>query len=117
MLDAVPDIGGYSQSMELGTRASLLTILDRDKEAIAAATESMNNFPESQDPFFGSLFAQGRAQVLGMAGAREESLAEIERLLNTPYRFSKWLLYLDPRWDFFRDDERFNDLIRPEGAE
>ena len=24
--------------------------------------------------------------------------------------------YLDPRWDFFRDDERFNDLIRPEGA-
>ena len=54
--------------------------------------------------------------ILGLAGAREESLAEIERLLNTPYKINKWRLWLDPRWDFFRDDPRFVELIRPEGA-
>ena len=65
---------------------------------------------------FGSFASQTRAQVLGMAGKREEALAEIERLLNSPYRLNRWWLYLDPRWDYFRDDERFNDLIRPEGV-
>ena len=72
--------------------------------------------PESKDQLYGIYMSQTRAQVLAMAGEREAALAEIERLLNSPYRFNKWNLYLDPRWDFFRDDERFNDLIRPEGA-
>ena len=49
-----------------------------------------------------------------MAGKREEALVEIERLLQHPIGFSPWLLYLDPRWDFFRDDERFNTLVRPD---
>jgi hypothetical protein len=48
-----------------------------------------------------------------MTGKREEALVEIDRLLKHPTGFTRWKLYLDPRWDFFRDDERFNDLIRP----
>ena len=52
-----------------------------------------------------------------MAGEREMALAEIERLLEGPYPPNKWRMVQDARWDFFRDDERFNELIRPEGAE
>ena len=52
-----------------------------------------------------------------MAGEREESLMEIERLLNTPAGLSRWELYLNPDWDFFRDDERFNALARPKNLE
>jgi len=85
--------------------------------AIAAVDEAITIVPEESNLLFGSWMAQDRAHVLGLAGQREEALAEIERLLSSPYRFNKWKLYLDLRWDFFRDDERFNDLIRPEGVE
>jgi hypothetical protein len=54
-----------------------------------------------------------RAQVLGMAGKREESLAELEYLFEQGVDINRWQLYLDPNWDYFRDDERFNDLVRP----
>ena len=42
LLDAAPDIGGYSQSMELGTRGLLLTFLDRHEEAIAACDDAIS---------------------------------------------------------------------------
>ena len=58
-----------------------------------------------------------RAMILGMGGQRDESLAEIERLLKTPVGLNRWELYLSPDWDFFRDDERFNALARPENLE
>jgi TolB-like protein/thioredoxin-like negative regulator of GroEL len=117
VLDALPPIGGYSKGYELLTRAQALAILGESALAIEAANQALAVTPESKDQMFGATFAQLRAQVLGMAGAREEALAEIERLLHTPYKFNKWRLYNDSRWDFFRDDERFNALIRPDGAE
>ena len=47
------------------------------------------------------------------SGLAAEALAEIERLLDKPSGLVRWNLYLDPMWDFFRDDERFNALIKP----
>jgi TolB-like protein/Flp pilus assembly protein TadD len=55
-----------------------------------------------------------RARMLAIVGQREQALVEIERLLDTPASYlSRWMLTLDPRWDFMRDDERLDDLIRP----
>ena len=51
--------------------------------------------------------------ILGLTGRQEEALAEIERLLDTPAGLRRWDLHLSPYWDFFRDDERFNELVRP----
>ena len=48
-----------------------------------------------------------------MAGHRDEALKNIAELLDMPKDVDRWMLYLDPRWDFFRDDERFNKLIKP----
>jgi len=49
-----------------------------------------------------------------MAGQRDEAISELERLLETPAGPNRWQLHLDPTWDYFRDDERFNELIRPD---
>ncbi len=68
---------------------------------------------EDLDILFGAGMSMVHAQILALAGRRDESLKEIERLLQQPGGFIRWFLYLDPAWDFFRDDERFNELIRP----
>ncbi|MDX1460521.1 MAG: hypothetical protein R3348_05640, partial [Xanthomonadales bacterium] len=87
--------------------------LSHQAEAIEAANRAAGLIPESVDALNGPTIAGFRAQVLGMAGQRDEALAELERLLDTPGGPIRWQLYLDPSWDFFRDDERFNELIRP----
>ena len=52
-------------------------------------------------------------EVLALTGKRDRALEIMVQLIDMPGASSRWVLYLDPRWDFFRDDERFNDLIRP----
>ena len=82
-------------------------------QAMATIDRSIEIKPESADSLEGPLGSITRARILGMAGRHEESLAEIERLLNIPAGLNRWDLYLNPEWDFFRDDERFNELARP----
>ena len=82
-------------------------------KAMAAVNRSRELRPESDDSLEGPESSISQAMVLGMIGQREESLAEIERLLNTPVGLDRWVLTLNPDWDFFRDDERFNELARP----
>jgi tetratricopeptide (TPR) repeat protein len=86
-------------------------------KALVAANRALELKPESADSLMGPSFSSTRARILGMAGQREASLAEIERLLNTPAGLNRWDLALNPDWDFFRDDERFNALARPENIE
>lgn len=86
-------------------------------KALTTANDSIELQAESDDSLMGTWNSINRAMVFGMAGQREASLAEIERLLNTPAGLSRWELYLSPDWDFFRDDERFNALARPENLE
>ena len=117
LINSAEPTGSYSDAFEIGALGLAYVLAGLPIEAVAAANRSVAMLPESKDIMFGSFASQTRAQVLGLAGKRDEALAEIERLLNNPYRFNRWSLYLDPRWDFFRDDERFNELIRPEGVE
>ena len=111
-----PPLDSYVYAFELVNLGICYAIAGEPGLAIEAANRAQTLAPEARYQMFGSLISMLRAQVLGMAGQRDEALAEVERLLETPYRFSRWQLYQDARWDFFRDDERFNELIRPEGA-
>jgi len=85
--------------------------------ALAASRNARELKPESQDSLEGPELSNTHAMILAMAGYRDEALAEIERLLNTPAGLNRWILNLSPDWDFFRDDERFNQLIRPPNLE
>lgn len=99
----------FSQSA-LSTAYLLTGQIGKALETIEMAAEV---YPESRDSLNGVFISSIRAEVMAKAGHRDQALAEIERLLNTPAGMNHWNLFLDPRWDFFRDDERFNELVRP----
>ncbi len=87
--------------------------IDQADQALQEIETALNLMPESRDNVMGVTLSNMRALALAMAGRRDEALVEIERLLNTPAGLNRWNLYLSPAWDFFRDDERFNELIKP----
>ncbi|NOR18694.1 MAG: hypothetical protein GQ538_01230, partial [Xanthomonadales bacterium] len=112
-LTSAPRTNTYIDGIELSTLAMAYAFVGEYDLALITSRESMAALPEDSDTLFGTDNSEFNTQVLAMAGNRDEALAEIERLLQHPTGFSPWMLYLDPRWDFFRDDERFNDLVRP----
>jgi len=103
----------YNDGFELSVLAIAYAFVGENELALSTSQKAMAKIPEDSDIMFGTDMAEANAQVLAMTGKRDEALAEIERLLEHPTGFNRWMLYLDPRWDFFRDDERFNTLIRP----
>ena len=80
------------------------------REACARRHEIL---PESRDKVHGVQVSRECARVLALIGDTDGALAEIRRLLGLPYGFTQWELALDPRWDFFRGDERFRALATP----
>ena len=69
--------------------------------------------PESRDRVHGVETSALCARALALVGDADTALVEIERLLRTPYGFTRWELALDPRWDFFRGNTRFRALATP----
>jgi tetratricopeptide (TPR) repeat protein len=112
-INSLPRTGSYIDGFEYSDLATAYALIGEFDKALEVANSSIQIIPEDKDFIFGTNLSEARAQVLGMIGKRDEALAEIERLLDHPTGFNRWDLYLDPRWDFFRDDERFNDLVRP----
>jgi TolB-like protein len=102
---------------ELTGRSWALALLGDFEGAIADAEEAVRLQPYETDRLEGSYPLQSLCYVLALVGRRDEALAMMPMLLEVPNGFAKWWLYLDPRWDFMRDDERFNDLVRPDNLE
>jgi TolB-like protein/Tfp pilus assembly protein PilF len=100
-----------SFNLQAVARAYLLT--GEIDKALELSNQAMNLLPESRDSFNGVYISNQHAWIMAKAGQRDEAMAEIERLLDTPAGLNRWILYLHPDWDFFRDDERFNELVRP----
>jgi tetratricopeptide (TPR) repeat protein len=113
-LPPVPDLIRGFEMIYLG---HCYLFLDEPELAIRAADEAQAMIPESKDRYFGGLVSQQRVLILAKAGKRDAALVELERLFSTVFPISKSQLQIDHRWDFFRDDERFNELIRPEGVD
>lgn len=73
----------------------------------------VEQIPVDKDHLIGMNLLKLKAQVLATVGRREEALELIEEIIDQPNGFIRWEMYLHPAWDFFRDDERFNQLIKP----
>ena len=73
--------------------------------------------PLEMDHVFGTNIQRRLDWVLARTGQRDEALERIAADLDGPEGWTRWELYLDPAWDFFRDDPRFNDLVLPDGVE
>lgn len=98
---------------QLTTLAQLLALQGDFDGAVNAAREAIAIFSKSNDQWDAPTVYLRAWHAMAMAGERDEALENIRQLIDMPSKFSRWQLYLDPRWDFFRDDERFNELIRP----
>jgi len=97
---------------------SVALVLRGDFEtAIAYAEEAVSLQTFESDKIEGSYPLENLCFVLALAGQRDVALAMLPMLLEMPNGFYKWELYLDPRWDFMRDDERFNELVRPDNLD
>jgi TolB-like protein len=100
-------------ALHLSTLATAKALLGESDEAIALAHQALNTFSTKIDKTDGPLVDVAVGYALALAGERDEALVMIKTLLDIPNGYKRWQLYLDPRWDFFRDDERFNKLIKP----
>jgi hypothetical protein len=84
------------------------------ESALVAMETAVELLPREADHLFGVNIHRSQTLVMAMAGKRDEALERITADIDAAEGFTRWQLYLDPAWDFFRDDERFNDLVRPE---
>jgi TolB-like protein len=109
--------GRIANAFRLQSLADAHAFLGNNDSALAYIAEAKALMPAEQDHLFGSNIERTNIRIQAMTGNRDKALELIAARLDQPEGFSRWRLQLDPEWDFFRDDERFNNLVRPDGLE
>ena len=102
---------------DLGTLSLLLALSGEFERAVATGEEALDLMSLEDDHLAGPQIAIVVSKVFALSGERDRALELLVKIIDIPAGPTRWELYLDPRWDFFRDDERFNDLIRPHDIE
>ena len=106
-----------NRAFQLSNQALAFALLGDSTKALEYMDQAITTSESVGDALANGAIRGMRARLLAIVGQREQALVEIQRLLDTPGSYlSRWMLTLDPRWDFMRDDERFNELIKPEGV-
>ncbi|MGV6853217.1 MAG: tetratricopeptide repeat protein [bacterium] len=103
----------FNVAVDISTLATAKALIGQKEQAIALINELDQLFPLERDVVDGAYFHIVACYVLALSGEEDRALDKIEKLLNTPGGLKRWNLYLDPRWDFFRDNERFKQLSTP----
>jgi TolB-like protein len=93
--------------------ATSWSYLNEHEKALQASIRAMEMMPQEKDHIFGTFVAQTHTLILARAGKRDEALERLTSNIDRPEGLTRWGLYFDPQWDFFRDDERFNALATP----
>jgi TolB-like protein/tetratricopeptide (TPR) repeat protein len=105
--------GNSVDAFQLTYLSTCWSYLGEHDKALASSREAMEMIALQKDHIFGTMIGQNHTLVLARAGKRDEALERLADSTDGIQGFTRWELYLDPAWDFFRDDERFNELIRP----
>jgi TolB-like protein len=87
--------------------------LGRNPDALRLAREAAASIPIEKDAVSGPTFQIGLAQIEARAGAPEEAVRRLRRLLSIPAGdvVSIALLKIDPVWDPIRDRPDFQQLL------
>jgi TolB-like protein/Tfp pilus assembly protein PilF len=102
-------------ALNLLQRASWVkACLGRNADAIAIAQHAVDVFPWEKDKYFGVYQLEGLAEIQAHAGAPEDAISLLARLLAMPagQSVSVERLRRDPLWDPLRDNPRFQALLR-----
>jgi TolB-like protein/Tfp pilus assembly protein PilF len=106
-----------NRAFQLINMALAFALTNEPQRALETMKEATSAIRSVADGLASAPIDGSATRILALVGQHDQALQEIERLLDTPGSdLTRWSLTLDPRWDFFRDDERFNDLIRPTGS-
>lgn len=105
--------GTYLDATRIGGLALAYAYLGEFENALETSRRAMAMLPLEKDHLFGAFITKDYALILALSGNRDAALQQLAASVDLPSGLPRWGLYLDPRWDFFRDDERFNELVRP----
>jgi len=87
--------------------------LGRNADALRLSRQAADSLPIEKDARAGPSFQSGLAQIEGRAGAPEEAIKRLRRLLSIPA--GDWLsiarLKIDPVWDPIRNRPDFQQLL------
>lgn len=114
LIDLDRDRRSSTVAVELSTLALALALQGKDGHALQIAEEATRTISTNDDSMEGMVPLKRMCQVLAVIGERDRAIDLLGSLIEVPGGFVRWEMYLDPRWDFFRDDHRFNDMIRPQ---
>ncbi|GMR14760.1 MAG: hypothetical protein BMS9Abin30_0367 [Gammaproteobacteria bacterium] len=107
----------YADAFVLAVLATSWSYLGEHEKALETSEKAMAMLPQEKDHIFGTMIARFHTNLLARAGKRDAALARLAANIDKAEGITRWELYLDPAWDFFRDDERFNELARPKNLQ
>lgn len=105
--------GTLVDTFELMNLAVCWSYLGEHKKSIAASSKAIEMTPREKDHLSGTVLDHKHTLILARAGHHEEALDRLADNIDGIEGLTRWELYLNPEWDFFRDDERFNELAKP----
>ena len=105
--------GTYVDAFQLMKQATCWSYLGDSDKALEISRKAVEMLPVEKDHIFGAIIENNHNLILAMAGERDKALKRLADSVDKVGGLTRWQLYLDPAWDFFRDDERFNELARP----
>jgi TolB-like protein/Tfp pilus assembly protein PilF len=87
--------------------------LGRHADALRLSEQAADSLPIEKDAFAGPILQNGLAQIEARAGAPEEAIKRLRRLLSIPagYAVSIARLKIDPVWDPIRNRPDFQQLL------
>jgi tetratricopeptide (TPR) repeat protein len=103
----------FVAAYQLMWQATCWSYLGEHDKALKLSEQAMAMMPRKTDHIFGSEIENNHILILARAGKRDEALKRLADTLDKPEGLTRWELHLSPAWDFFRDDDRFNELARP----
>ena len=91
--------------------SNVYAILGDKAEALRCAQKAKDLIPESMDAVAGPAFSVNHAQLLAWFGEKDQALAELARLLRTPFGENIHNAKLSIGWSPLRGDPRFEALV------
>jgi eukaryotic-like serine/threonine-protein kinase len=97
-----------ARHLYLGTAMALA---GRKEDAIREARRATELEPVEKSPWFGMEMLWGLAQTYAIAGDEDQGIATLERILKLPFYVTPAWLKVDPTWDSFRKNPKFQKLV------
>jgi TolB-like protein/Flp pilus assembly protein TadD len=105
-LEKQPDSAGLWAGL-----GSAYTLLGNRAQALRAGQKAMELVPESADAVAGPTYSQNLASCLAYLGEKDRAIAELARLLRTPYGENIHVARRSPAWFPLHGDPRFEALV------